>query len=130
VYFVFLRPGTDLLPGSAWLGWFPVLFYTTMYISDLHSKTAHGSASPEEVSAEGTRLGSRALFYSAVLALLTNLILPLFISASDTGPHHARTAQANAGKIATILFRWFKIHLSTLWAFSHLLFSACMLGTL
>ncbi|KAJ7253172.1 major facilitator superfamily domain-containing protein [Mycena rebaudengoi] len=113
----------------AWLGWFPVLFYTTMYISDLHSKTAHGSASPEEVSAEGTRLGSRALFYSAVLALLTNLILPLFISASDTGPHHARTAQANAGKIATILFRWFKIHLSTLWAFSHLLFSACMLGT-
>ncbi|KAJ6617111.1 major facilitator superfamily domain-containing protein [Mycena sp. CBHHK59/15] len=127
----------------AWLGWFPVLFYTTMYISDLYARSVHmaTAGTPGEIAAEGTRLGARALFFSAILALLTNLILPLFISErarpvsagrTPTG-RHTRTASADSlsrqiGK-HFIVPESFKVSLSTVWGWSHLLFVACMLGT-
>ncbi|KAJ7120253.1 major facilitator superfamily domain-containing protein [Mycena epipterygia] len=118
----------------AWLGWFPILFYTTMYISDLYARSAQAAGTPAEISAEGTRLGSRALFFSAMLALLTNLVLPLFTSTSKTArtPSHTRTESTDSfvsGQLGTAIPEAFKIPLSTLWAWSHLLFGACMLGT-
>ncbi|KAJ7260550.1 MFS general substrate transporter [Mycena rebaudengoi] len=120
----------------AWLGWFPVLFYTTMYVSDIYHRAnpepasspatdatallARGSASAlpaspqhgpaplhvllprlvailrpapsvhprlfpraDDVSAVDadlpTRLGARAQLISALLALLTNAVLPFLI---------------------------------------------------
>ncbi|KAJ7628902.1 major facilitator superfamily domain-containing protein [Roridomyces roridus] len=102
----------------AWLGWFPVLFYTTMYINDLYARSALAVGTPSDIVAEGTRLGSRGLFFSAVLALLTNLLLPLFAASGRS-----------RGTIGTIIPECFKFPLSTLWAGSHLLFALCMLGT-
>ncbi|KAJ6469195.1 hypothetical protein C8R47DRAFT_950499, partial [Mycena vitilis] len=103
----------------AWLGWFPVFFYTTTYISDLYARSLHvhgtsGSIGPD-VAAEGTRLGARALLFSAIVALLTNLILPAFISTSSS-KSNVKTGIP-------------KIPLAALWAGSHLLFGVCMLST-
>ncbi|KAJ6545923.1 major facilitator superfamily domain-containing protein [Mycena sp. CBHHK59/15] len=107
----------------AWLGWFPILFYTTMYISDLYVHSAPFSSTPAEVSAEGSRLGSRALFFSAILALLTNILLPSFAATS-------RPAQIEGNnRLGIGIPPSFKVSLSTLWACSHLLFGVCMLGT-
>ncbi|KAJ7165691.1 major facilitator superfamily domain-containing protein [Mycena crocata] len=104
----------------AWLGWFPIRFYTTMYISDLHARSMHTRWNQEEIAAEGTRLGARALFFSAILALVTNLVLPQFTLSSVGMPLHPGGLGIPAR---------FKLPLSTLWAGSHLLFGACMLGT-
>ncbi|KAJ7840426.1 major facilitator superfamily domain-containing protein [Mycena leptocephala] len=100
----------------AWLGWFPILFYTTMYISDLYVRSAPVASGHEVLDSEGTRLGARALFFSAVLALLTNLVLPAFASTSSSKSNNIKTSVP-------------QIPLATLWAGSHLLFGACMLAT-
>ncbi|KAJ7604826.1 major facilitator superfamily domain-containing protein [Mycena polygramma] len=103
----------------AWLGWFPVFFYTTTYISDLYARSVHVHGAPgstdSDVAAEGTRLGARALLFSAIVALLTNLILPAFISTSSSRSNVKTSIP--------------KIPLAALWAGSHLLFGVCMLST-
>jgi solute carrier family 45 protein 1/2/4 len=107
------------------LGWFPILFYTTLYVSDLYKRSLPPSAfdgNIEDIDAEGARLGSRAQLFAAFLALFTNAVCPLiFDSSSSSSPAHAGPPK-----------RWWrpKIHLATLWAISHLIFASCMFGTL
>ncbi|CAK5284525.1 unnamed protein product, partial [Mycena citricolor] len=106
-----------LIQFCAWLGWFPLHFYTTMYIASLYSPSETGRT-PEEIADEGTRLGARALFQSAALTLIANLILPFFIR--STGATDA-LSQAKTP-------RW-KFPLARLWQWSHAFFAVCMLGT-
>ncbi|KAJ7468281.1 major facilitator superfamily domain-containing protein [Mycena galericulata] len=118
----------------AWLGWFPALFYTTMYISDLYARSGLAVGTAAEIAAEGTRLGSRALFFSAVLALLTNVVLPLFTSSAKAvrTAGHARIDSSDSFvgiRQGGVIPESYKLPLSTLWAGSHLVFAACMLGT-
>jgi solute carrier family 45 protein 1/2/4 len=88
-----------------------------MYISDLYVRSVPVASGHEVLDSEGTRLGARALFFSAVLALLTNLVLPAFASTSSSKSNNIKTSVP-------------QIPLATLWAGSHLLFGACMLATL
>jgi solute carrier family 45 protein 1/2/4 len=115
-----------ILRFSAWTAWFPILFYTTLYVSDLHKRSLPPSAfegNLEDIEAEGTRLGSRVQLFSALLALATNFLAPLIVrnSASSSSPMHIGPPK-----------RWWerKMHLATLWAVSHLVFAFCMFGTL
>ncbi|KAG6827803.1 hypothetical protein H0H92_010409 [Tricholoma furcatifolium] len=120
----------------AWIAWFPILFYTTIYIGDLYRRSTPISASTtiDERNAEATRLGTRALFYSSVLSLFLNIILPAFVA---TSTKRARTQQqrtsSSSGKG---IWSWFqipermKVKLATLWAMSHLVLAGCMLSTL
>ncbi|OSX58127.1 hypothetical protein POSPLADRAFT_1153941 [Postia placenta MAD-698-R-SB12] len=106
----------------AWLGWFPVLFYTTAFIGELH-KRAHPDIAPDDpdLTAEATRLGSRAMFYSALLSLTANVLLPFVVAESAHGlPRRG---------IWAVLERM-KVHLATLWALSHVIFATCMAATL
>ena len=82
----------------AWIAWFPLLFYTTIYIGDLYKRSTPLSASPtvsippalspeqklnillNARDAEATRLGSLALFYSSLLALFVNIMVPMFVA--------------------------------------------------
>jgi solute carrier family 45 protein 1/2/4 len=111
---------------SAWTSWFPILFYTTLYVSDLYKRSLPPSAfegNIEDIEAEGTRLGSRAQLLSALLALTTNFLAPLIVrnAASSSSPMHMVPPKP-----------WWqrKVHLATLWAVSHLVFAFCMFGTL
>lgn len=111
---------------SVWMAWFPILFYTTLYLSDLYKRSLPPSAfegNIEDIEAEGTRLGSRAQLLTALLALATNFLAPRFVrnSASSSGPMHMEPPK-----------RWWerKVDLATLWAGSHLVFAFCMFGTL
>lgn len=116
---------------SAWLGWFPTLFYTTTYISDLHARSLSEPISPD-TEEEAIRLGARALFYSSVLALSANLILPYFVVSPDSSGASSslRTPIRSRSKQWVKVPESLKIHLSSLWALSHVVFTACMLGTL
>lgn len=114
---------------SAWIGWFPLLFNTTEFIAELHRRS-HPELSTEVAMAEGTRLGSRAMFYNAVLSLAANVVMPLFVA-------EAKSRKSVQDKLAmapqTMWVRWFnklKVHLTSLWAVSHLLVAICMAATL
>ncbi|KAK0484971.1 sucrose transporter [Armillaria novae-zelandiae] len=112
-----------------WISWFPLLFYTTLYIGDLHKREYYTSLllteqDMNELEEASTRLGSRALFFSSILALSTNVLLPFFIIKT----RHNRTA---AGKLwaSCSIPDAIKVHLASLWAVSHAVFAGCMLAT-
>ncbi|KAJ3559646.1 hypothetical protein NM688_g217 [Phlebia brevispora] len=112
----------------AWVGWFPVLFNTTEFIAELHRR-AHPDADSNVVFEEGTRLGSRAMFYSSILSLVANIIMPFFVAEAASRKHMQDRLSA---KPKSIWVRWFnklKVHLASLWAASHLLFAVCMFAT-
>ncbi|KAG2033329.1 major facilitator superfamily domain-containing protein [Suillus americanus] len=110
----------------AWLAWFPVLFYTTVYIGELHKWVSPPPA--DDISAnileeEATRLGARALFYSALVSLAANIIMPFFI---------ARTKEVAILTPLQLKKPWLErvqVHLATLWAFSLFIFAFCMAAT-
>ncbi|KAF9242259.1 hypothetical protein BU15DRAFT_86856 [Melanogaster broomeanus] len=112
---------------TAWIAWFPVLFYTTLYIGDLHKNS---SPIPQDddatiaLDAESTRLGTRALFYSALVSLMANIIMPSFV-VRQKEPYPSSTLQP---KQVTWLER-VRVHLASLWAVSHFIFASCMAAT-
>ncbi|KAF9269522.1 hypothetical protein L218DRAFT_1072355 [Marasmius fiardii PR-910] len=88
-----------LIQFFAWLGWFPILFYTSVYIGDLNKRGLYATATvipppgspnvltPEilaSLDTESARLGSRALFYSSLLTLFMNFVLPYFVTEAST----------------------------------------------
>ncbi|EKM56768.1 uncharacterized protein PHACADRAFT_254080 [Phanerochaete carnosa HHB-10118-sp] len=112
----------------AWIGWFPLLFNTTEFIAELHRRS-HPNMDYDAAMEEGTRLGSRAMFYNSILALTANLFMPFFVAEAKS-----RLRMQNKFKMAgqSVWVRWFnklKMHLASLWAASHLLFAICMLAT-
>ncbi|CCL98734.1 uncharacterized protein FIBRA_00739 [Fibroporia radiculosa] len=115
---------------NAWLGWFPVLFYTTAFIGELHKRAHPDIPSDEpELSAEATRLGSRAMFFSAVLSLAANVVLPFFVSEAGHSQKLLERKLTGTSSRWVIWYERIKVNLATLWAISHLLFAACMAAT-
>ena len=116
---------------SAWIGWFPVLFYTTVYVGDIYKSGLPDSVDPgsDEVDAEATRLGTRALFWSACISLFCNFTLPFLVS-QTVKPRTIRDLfQEESGTLKRVA-RKFQISLPILWALSHALFALCMFSTL
>ena len=70
----------------AWIGFFPLLFYTSSYIGEIYVEPylrQNPNMSPEELDQlyeEATRIGTFALLVNSVVSLLTNVFLPLFIA--------------------------------------------------
>ncbi|KAJ7623532.1 sucrose transporter [Roridomyces roridus] len=125
----------------AWLAWFPVLFYTTLYITDIYVQSLPSSRRREgdqEATDAATRLGARAQLLSALLALTANVVLPWVVpsaSSSDKkrGFRNSRlmgTESTGAPSLGIPGERksW-KVPLPMIWAASHALIAACMFGT-
>lgn len=108
------------------LAWFPVLFYTTVYIGELHKQV---SPPPEDdlsavmLDEEATRLGARALFYSALVSLAANIIMPFFIVRAK------EVAMLTPLQPRKPWLERVQVHLATLWAFSLFVFALCMAAT-
>lgn len=86
--------------------------------------------SEELIMAEGTRLGSRALFYQSIISLASNIILPFFVS--EAGSRKRMQSAIALGVEKTWYIRFYekvKVHLGALWAVAHLLFAVCMVAT-
>lgn len=116
---------------SASIGWFPMLFYTTVYVGDIYKSGLPDSVDPgsEEVDAEATRLGTRALFCSACISLFSNFALPFFVSRAVGRGTIGDVFKGDDGALKRIA-RKFQISLPMLWASSHALFALCMFSTL
>ncbi|KAJ3821456.1 sucrose transporter [Lentinula raphanica] len=148
-----------LIQFFAWISWFPIMFYSTLYIGDLYKRSFFASAilvPPPEISedslialdTEATRIGSRALFYSSLLALFMNVVLPFFTteaSSSSRRRKQERQQQHSAGFGGPASARlggdegpWWrrlaipefvKVRLVSLWAISQGVLACCMLAT-
>ena len=108
-----------------------MLFNTTEFIAELY-KRANPDLDPTHADDEGTRLGTRAMFYSSILSLAISIVMPFFV-AEASSRKEIQDRLAADGKRKSVFVRWFnmlKVHLATLWAVSHLLFAVCMLATL
>ncbi|KAJ4480223.1 major facilitator superfamily domain-containing protein [Lentinula aciculospora] len=92
-----------LIQFFAWISWFPIMFYSTLYIGDLYKRAFFASAilvPPPEISedslanldTEATRIGSRALFYSSLLTLAMNVILPFFTTEASESSRRRKRA--------------------------------------
>ncbi|KAL7284922.1 hypothetical protein ACG7TL_000010 [Trametes sanguinea] len=114
----------------SWMGWFPVLFYTSAFIGDLHKRSSPLPADDPALDAEATRLGTRALFYSAVLSLAANILLPFFVAESARSRRLLERKLVQAHKSAWAkMYERVKVGLATLWAAGHLVFAVCMFAT-
>lgn len=108
-----------------------MLFYTTLYVGDIYKSGLPDSVDPgsEEVDVEATRLGTRALFWSACISLFSNFTLPFLISQTVKRRTIGGLFQEEDGAIRRVA-RKFQIGLPMLWALSHALFALCMFSTL
>ncbi|KAI6785719.1 General alpha-glucoside permease [Emericellopsis cladophorae] len=70
----------------AWIGFFPLLFYTSSYIGEIYVEPylrENPHMPPEELDRlyeRATRIGTYALLMNSVVSLLTNVLLPFFIA--------------------------------------------------
>jgi solute carrier family 45 protein 1/2/4 len=70
----------------AWIGFFPLLFYTSSYIGEIYVEPylrENPHLPPEELDKlyeRATRIGTYALLMNSVVSLLTNVLLPFFIA--------------------------------------------------
>ena len=68
------------------LGWFPILFFTTVWVSEIYK-----SSVPDAVASDAVRSGSRALFFQSLVNIATSICLPFFISESGVQPVEQHT---------------------------------------
>jgi solute carrier family 45 protein 1/2/4 len=63
------------------MGWFPFLFYSTQWVSDIYFATHLPSAPDMPIDwAEGTRAGSFALLCYSIVSVVAGLIIPAMIT--------------------------------------------------
>jgi solute carrier family 45 protein 1/2/4 len=128
----------------AWVGFFPLLFYTSSYIGEIYVEPylkENPHMTPKELDVlyeKATRVGTFALLINSVVSLLTNVFLPFFIAPTyDTQPFVAGApgetdaALSEDGDQASILdyLRIPGFTLKRAWLGSLLLFSGAMFCT-
>ena len=108
-----------------------MLFYTTLYVGDIYKSGLPDSVDPgsEEADVEATRLGTRALFWSACISLFCNFALPFLVPRAVKRRTIGDLFREEGGTLKRIA-RKFQISLPMLWALSHALFALCMFSTL
>ncbi|KAG6008598.1 hypothetical protein E4U21_004238 [Claviceps maximensis] len=81
----------------AWVGFFPLLFYTSSYIGEIYAQPfleKNPNMTAEELDAlyeKATRIGTFALLINAIVSLVTNVFLPFFIDPTFDNRQHAPT---------------------------------------
>lgn len=99
------------------MGWFPVWFYTTVFVGDAYKRQILADPSTPfdaiAIEDEATRVGAHALLYSALLSLTCNFVLPLLTKNPDG-------SEAQSWKIGQ----------TELWVIGMAVFSTSMFATL
>ncbi|GAA5836239.1 hypothetical protein JCM3766R1_003465 [Sporobolomyces carnicolor] len=130
---------------GSWIGWFPILFFTTTWIAEIYVTTLRPTSyseladAPLSIQEDATRAGTTAMFYHSVVSLVTSIVVPPLIA-----PTHVRTPSRTPNHVYGTtppaieygffgrLKRFFPIPISwlslpLLWTFSTALFGALLL---
>lgn len=138
-----LSPQTKLacqIEFFAWIGYFPMLFYSSTYVGILYKqqhRSEHDSHDVDtpELNEEATRKGSIALLIFALVSLAANFLLP-YLSTDAYSPLSSRSSArygstTSSVSLFTRLSNLFlrKLTVSQLWIFGHVVFVVAMIGT-
>ncbi|GAA6010028.1 hypothetical protein JCM11491_005835 [Sporobolomyces phaffii] len=92
---------------TSWLGWFPVLFFTTTWIAEIYVTTLLPTSysdladAPTSIQEAATRAGTTAMFYHSLVALLTSILVPPLVAPTypvaapariDNHPYHSTSS--------------------------------------
>ncbi|CAN6627444.1 hypothetical protein TRVA0_011S01442 [Trichomonascus vanleenenianus] len=152
-----LSPQTKLVCAVqffAWVGYFPLLFYTTTYIGGIYLRQVlrdrPGDAPPfsdsewAALQEEATRRGTQAMVFYSFTSVAANFLLPYIAQPSYTSEeeletfreaeryHHEASIGARLKYATFCLLYGMRVPGLTvrhIWTYSHLLFIACMLAT-
>ncbi|KAI1355850.1 major facilitator superfamily domain-containing protein [Xylaria sp. FL0043] len=130
----------------AWVGFFPMLFYTSSYIGDIYvqpylEENPHMTpAELDKLYEDATRRGTHALLIFAITSLVTNVVLPFFIDPTyDTHPAAGELpnqSHAVDEDDTSAMRKWLRrlvipgLTLRRAWMLSHILFAVSMFSTL
>lgn len=103
----------------AWIGYFPLLFYTTSYVGELYLYNK-GYPNPklippelkQELTDQSTRVGTYALLSNSIVTLIIVTLLPTALEITDKNPVLSE-----------------KFNLRKLWIYSHVIFFLCTFMT-
>ncbi|KAI1213096.1 MFS general substrate transporter [Annulohypoxylon truncatum] len=119
---------------AAWVGFFPMLFYTSSYIGEIYVQPyleANPHMTPEELDElyeRATRVGTFALLIFSITSLATNVLLPFFIDPTyDNSPAVSNThGDLSDGKsfLDRLVIPGFTLRRA--WLLSELLFAGAM----
>ncbi|OTB06821.1 hypothetical protein M426DRAFT_72040 [Hypoxylon sp. CI-4A] len=126
---------------AAWIGFFPMLFYTSSYIGEIYVQPfleANPHMTPEELDElyeKATRVGTFALLIFAITSLATNVLLPFFIDPTYDNNPVINNAHADSegsftdgkGFLARLVIPGFTLRRA--WMFSEVLFAFAMFCT-
>ncbi|WVQ80005.1 hypothetical protein IAT38_002106 [Cryptococcus sp. DSM 104549] len=69
------------------LGWFPILFFTTVWVSEIYKASVPSDGiDPAVFSAQAVRSGARALLLQALVNIVTSIGMPFLVSESGVQP--------------------------------------------
>ncbi|KAK9462089.1 major facilitator superfamily domain-containing protein [Lipomyces oligophaga] len=114
----------------AWIGYFPMLFYTTTYVGEIYYQEVISARQEQSLPAltddevdrlweDATRYASRSLLAYSIMSFFANIFLPLIVAPSYSDPTSSKSS-------------WFRIRWLTLprsWMLSHLVFAVAMFST-
>ncbi|PHH81867.1 hypothetical protein CDD82_7683 [Ophiocordyceps australis] len=121
----------------AWIGFFPLLFYTSSYIGDIYVQP-YLEANPnmtrqqlDRLYEQATRIGTFALLANAIVSLSTNVFLPVLVAPSYDKVAYVHQGDSSGAKQSSVLdklrIRGFTIRRA--WCLSLLLFAIVMFCT-
>ncbi|KAK4189551.1 major facilitator superfamily domain-containing protein [Podospora australis] len=129
----------------AWIGFFPMLFYTSSYIGEIYAEPyleKNPNMTPEELDRlyeDATREGTFALLIFAITSLATNVFLPFFIaptystqfspaqSPGEGGPSSLKDYDDEKSWLDHLIIPGFTLRRA--WMFAQILFTLSMLCT-
>ncbi|KAI1393767.1 major facilitator superfamily domain-containing protein [Hypoxylon trugodes] len=129
---------------AAWIGFFPMLFYTSSYIGEIYvepflEENPHMTAEElDDLYEKATRVGTFALLIFAITSLATNVLLPFFIDPtydnsviSNTAGHipgaHQNSVTNGKSILARLVIPGFTLRRA--WLLSEFLFAGAMFCT-
>jgi hypothetical protein len=119
-----------LIQFFSWIGWFPVLFFSTVWVGEIYTIAVENGDIKSFVeegetlskSEEATLVGATALLYSSFLGLITIFLLPPVVL-------YFQKRQQRKRSLGLGHHGGFHIGLAEIWTFSLLLFAGCMFAT-
>lgn len=129
----------------AWIGYFPMLFYTTTYVGDLYKYEFFKARSPslppltpaelQLLQDTATRRGSLALLIHSVSSLAVDIFLPLLVQPFNRDSLTVEESSVLTSTKFTLFIErirqnftpWLTVRNS--WYLSHILFIVCMFAT-
>ncbi|POY73600.1 hypothetical protein BMF94_3133 [Rhodotorula taiwanensis] len=134
---------------TGWIGWFPILFFSTTWIAETYVKTLPGAdratdlgSATEAVREAATKAGTHAMLWHSVVSLISSIIIPPLVRTDETSNSSAPTRRrmpescverdlprwvgVAKALLPKVPFDWLSLPL--LWAISNAIFAFLLFG--